>query len=174
MTRTILARLAGRRAISARAIALALALSTAFAAAAPTSAPAQAHGPDEPQVYPPGAFRIGDYPFACGQAPVIVTPHIDGVGQASIGGPIVLHRDIEKFPLAFIGFVFAHECAHHLGEVSELRADTFAACLGKRQGWLTPAGLEEVCRITLPTRMTWMHLPGPLRCAGMIKAYRSC
>lgn len=126
------------------------------------------------QNYPPGRFQIGGYPFSCQGAWTIVTPQLDNLGRSSPGGPIYLRRDLAGYPTAFIAFLFAHECAHHLGEMNETAADQFAVCMGKQQGWLSPQGISQVCQVTLPSPGSWFHLPGPQRCASMLDAYQTC
>ena len=42
---------------------------------------------------------------------------------------------------------------------------------GRRRGWLTPEGLEEVCRFIAPSKGDAMHFSGSLRCDSMRKCY---
>lgn len=126
------------------------------------------------QNYPPGSFQIGGYPFSCRGAWTIVTPQLDNLGRSSPGGPIYLRSDLGGYPVAFIGFLYAHECAHHLGQMNETAADQFSVCIGKEQGWLNPQGILQVCQITLPSPGSWYHLPGPQRCAVMLNTYDNC
>ena len=42
---------------------------------------------------------------------------------------------------------------------------------GRRQGWLTPDGLEEVCRFISPAKGDSMHFSGSHRCEAMRQCY---
>jgi hypothetical protein len=150
-----------------------ISLLSAFVAV-PLVSSAQGYLPYGARPFPPGTFRIGGFPFSCQTATTIVVPNLGDLGRASPNGPIYMDASLNSYPLAFIGFVYAHECAHHLGQMNETRADRFAVCIGKRQGWLSPQGLSQVCAATVGTPGSWAHLPGPARCQTMIQAYASC
>jgi len=124
--------------------------------------------------YPPGTLRWNGLPLTCGGATTCITPNLDNLGRAAPGGTIYLRSDLNNYGSTFSIFLFSHECAHYQGIMNETQADAFAVCLGKRQGWLNEFGLRQVCAVTLPSRGSWTHLPGPARCAAMIRAYRSC
>jgi len=53
----------------------------------------------------------------------------------------------------------------------EETADCFAVQRGRREGWLTPDGLEEVCRFISPAKGDVMHMSGSYRCDYMRKCY---
>ena len=42
---------------------------------------------------------------------------------------------------------------------------------GRRQGWLSTDGLEEVCRFIAPAKGDNMHFSGSFRCEQMRKCY---
>jgi hypothetical protein len=42
---------------------------------------------------------------------------------------------------------------------------------GRRQGWLTPEGLEEVCKFIAPAKGDSMHFQGSHRCEAMRQCY---
>ena len=42
-------------------------------------------------------------------------------------------------------YVYAHECGHQVYGPRETRADCYAVERGKRRGWLTEAGMDEIC-----------------------------
>jgi len=124
--------------------------------------------------YPPGTLNWNGISIACGRATTCITPNLDNLGRASPGGTIYLRSDLNNYGDAFSIFLFAHECAHHMGIMNETQADAFAVCLGKQQGWLNEFGLQQVCAVALPSPGSWTHLPGPARCAAMISAYNNC
>ena len=53
----------------------------------------------------------------------------------------------------------------------EETADCFAVQRGRRQGWLTPDGLVEVCRFIAPAKGDSMHFSGSHRCQLMRQCY---
>jgi hypothetical protein len=69
-------------------------------------------------------------------------------------------------------YVYEHECGHQMHGASETRADCYAMQRGRRDGWLTPEGLAEICEVFKghPTGDS-LHPPGPERCAAMTKCF---
>ena len=43
--------------------------------------------------------------------------------------------------------------------------------VGRRQGWLTPDGLEEICSFIRPSKGSSMHFSGSHRCEAMRACY---
>jgi len=68
-------------------------------------------------------------------------------------------------------WIHAHECGHQFRGPDEETADCFAVQRGRRQGWLTPAGLDEVCQFMAPTKGDHLHSNGKQRCELMRKCY---
>ena len=68
-------------------------------------------------------------------------------------------------------WIHAHECGHQYRGPDEETADCFAVQRGRRQGWLTLEGLEEVCRFISPAKGDSMHFSGSHRCEAMRKCY---
>ena len=68
-------------------------------------------------------------------------------------------------------WIHAHECGHQFRGPDEETADCFAVQRGRRQGWLTPDGLEDVCRFISPAKGDSMHFSGSYRCELMRKCY---
>lgn len=123
------------------------------------------------ECYPPGTFTIAGYLFTCGNAVTCIDPRIGDIGKAAPGQGIFLHPMLNNYPPGIIGFVFAHECAHYRGDMDEQRADRWAIKLGRRQGWITPYTVRQICQSVYFTPGDWSHFPGPLRCQNMINAF---
>ena len=123
--------------------------------------------------YPPGTFFIGGYPFTCGNAVVSVVHNLGDMGKAAPGQFLALDATLANYPVEVIGFVFAHECAHFLGQMDEDAADGIALQMGKQQGWISPFGLQQICQSILMSPGDWTHFPGPMRCQRMIQYYNS-
>jgi hypothetical protein len=69
-------------------------------------------------------------------------------------------------------WIFHHECGHALGIKDETKADCFSAQRGRRAGWLTPVGLDQVCEFIGAGKADAAHPAGPERCAAMRACYR--
>ena len=80
---------------------------------------------------------------------------------------------IAKVPDPVKLWIYSHECAHQFRGPDEITADCFAVQRGRRQGWLTQAGLNEVCNFITPARGDLMHFSGSYRCAAMRRCYKS-
>jgi hypothetical protein len=68
-------------------------------------------------------------------------------------------------------WIHAHECGHQFRGPDEETADCFAVQRGRREGWLTPQGLDEVCAFMSSAKASDMHLVGPKRCEAMKACY---
>ncbi len=53
----------------------------------------------------------------------------------------------------------------------EETADCFSVQRGRRQGWLKPEGLDEICAFITPAKGDSMHFSGSYRCEYMRKCY---
>jgi hypothetical protein len=69
-------------------------------------------------------------------------------------------------------WIFGHECGHVSGIRDESEADCFGVQRGRREGWLTPQGLDQVCEFISAVRLDTMHFAGPERCAIMRQCYQ--
>lgn len=147
-----------------RMVALAFGVA-ASAALAPASA--------QVQTYPPGTFSIGGFPFTCGNAVVSVVWGLGDLGKGAPGQLLALDASLNNYPVEVIGFVFTHECAHFLGQMNEDAADAFAIQVGKQQGWISLAGLQQICQSVYFSPGSWSHFPGPVRCQRLIQHYSS-
>ncbi|OYX46154.1 MAG: hypothetical protein B7Y90_16810 [Alphaproteobacteria bacterium 32-64-14] len=123
--------------------------------------------------YPPGQFFIGGYPFTCGNATVSVVNGLGDLGKASPGQLLALDASLNNYPVEVIGFVFAHECAHFMGQMNEDSADAMAIQMGKQQGWISPYGLQQICASVYFSAGSWTHFPGPMRCQRLMQFYSS-
>jgi len=68
-------------------------------------------------------------------------------------------------------WIHAHECGHQFRGPDEETADCFAVQRGRRQGWLTPEGLEDVCAFMAPAKADGAHFTGAKRCLAMKECY---
>ncbi|MEL6298243.1 MAG: hypothetical protein AAFV26_02135 [Pseudomonadota bacterium] len=123
------------------------------------------------QVIPPGKLVIDNQRLICGQRPTVLDSKLDDYGAAFPGFVILNPRLLARVPTPVKLWIYAHECGHQFRGPDESRADCFAVQRGRRQGWLTLAGLNQVCTFISPAPSSFMHLPGKERCEIMRKCY---
>jgi hypothetical protein len=69
-------------------------------------------------------------------------------------------------------WIFSHECAHQTVGPDEVKAGCVAVQRGRREGWLMPAGLTQVCEFMRPARADRSHFNGAQRCELMRKCFQ--
>jgi hypothetical protein len=129
------------------------------------------HVGGDAKVLAPGALKLDGRSQVCGQRPVVVDSQLDDYGAAYPGFLIMNPRLLNKVSTPVKLWIFAHECGHQFRGPDEETADCFAVQRGRRQGWLTPEGLEEVCRFIAPAKGDSMHFSGSHRCEYMRQCY---
>lgn len=129
------------------------------------------HVGGDSQLLPPGEFQLDGRRQSCGQRPVVTDNKLDDYGAAYPGFLIMNPRLLDKVSTPVKQWIFAHECGHQFRGPDEETADCFAVQRGRRQGWLTPEGLEEVCAFIAPAKGDSMHFSGSHRCEYMRKCY---
>lgn len=149
---------------------------------APASAQALARNPT-PEMYvtnnqggstviPNGQLAFDGQPFTCGKFPTVLDPLLNDYAAAPYKGFIILNpRVMPKLPTAVKLWIFHHECAHAQGIADETKADCFSAQRGRRLGWLTPEGLNQVCDFISAGKADAAHPGGNERCATMRVCY---
>ena len=125
----------------------------------------------ETQLLQPGEFKLDGRKQLCGQRPTVVDSQLDDYGAAYPGFLIMNPRLLDKVSTPVKQWIFAHECGHHFRGPDEETADCFAVQRGRRQQWLSPEGLQEVCNFISPAKGDSMHFSGSHRCVYMLKCY---
>jgi len=120
---------------------------------------------------PPGEFKLDGRKQLCGQRPTIIDNQLDDYGAAYPGFLIMNPRLLDKVSTPVKQWIFAHECGHQFRGPDEETADCFAVQRGRRQGWLMPEGVEEICNFISPAKGDSMHFSGSHRCEYMRKCY---
>lgn len=118
-----------------------------------------------------GDLRLDGRKVMCGQRPTVLDNSLDDYGAAYPGFVILNPRLMNRVSTPVKMWIYAHECGHQFRGPDEETADCFAVQRGRRQGWLTPEGLEEVCKFIAPAKGSSMHFSGSYRCAAMRKCY---
>lgn len=151
--------------------ALSLALMAAQAIASPTAEEYAKHAGPEAKIVPFGQLLIDGRKMTCGKRPTVLDEKLDDYGAAYPGFLILNPRLLNKVSPAVKLWIHAHECGHQFRGPDEETADCFAVQRGRRQGWLTLEGLDEVCKFISPAKGDSMHFSGSHRCELMRKCY---
>jgi hypothetical protein len=141
------------------------------AAAGPTPEEYAAHVGGGAQIVNSGELKLDGRRQFCGQRPTVLDSQLDDYGAAYPGFLILNMRLMARVSTPVKMWIFAHECGHQFRGPDEETADCFAVQRGRRQGWLTPDGLEEVCKFISPAKGDSMHFSGGQRCDAMRKCY---
>ena len=120
-----------------------------------------------------GNATIGGMKLTCHAAEVVVSNAVPGPGFAVPGLIMFGPRFLHAYPPLVQRLVFLHECGHQYVGTDENAADCWAVETGKRQGWLTLAGLAQACKALWHTAADGVHLAGPERCAALQQCYAS-
>ncbi|MBX9683738.1 MAG: hypothetical protein K2X41_08115 [Hyphomicrobium sp.] len=137
----------------------------------PTPEDYVAHVGGEGQILPSGQFKLDGRTQRCGQRPTVVDNNLDDYGAAYPGFLIMNPKLLDRVSTPVKQWIFAHECGHQFRGPDEETADCFAVQRGRREGWLTAEGLEEVCTFISPAKADSMHFSGSYRCEYMRKCY---
>ena len=125
------------------------------------------------KVVPNGQLSFDGQPFICGKFPTVLDPLLGDYAAAPYKGFIIINpKLLPKVPTAVKLWIFHHECGHALGIADETRADCYSAQRGRRTGWLTPEGLDQVCEFISAGQADARHPAGADRCAAMRTCYR--
>jgi len=162
-----------RTGLAAAALGLVLALPAyiALADAPPTPEEYVAHVGGDAKIVPPGDLKLDNRKQLCGHRPTVLDNQLDDYGAAYPGFLILNPRLIAKVSTPVKLWIFAHECGHQFRGPDEETADCFAVQRGRRQGWLTPAGLDEICAFIAPAKGDSMHIKGSHRCEYMRQCF---
>lgn len=162
----------GRRVASAAITGVLLLASCAGpAAAGPTPEEYAAHVGGDAKIMPPGTLKLDNYKMTCGQRPTVLDSQLDDYGAAYPGFLILNPKLLSKVPTVVKQWIFAHECGHQFRGPDEETADCFAVQRGRRQGWLSTDGVEQICNFISPAKGDSMHFSGSRRCEVMRKCF---
>ena len=143
----------------------------AVAAASPTPEEYAGKVGADAKIVPPGELVLDGRKVICGKRPTVLDNKLDDYGAAYPGFLILNPKLLAKVSIPVKLWIHAHECGHQYRGPDEETADCFAVQRGRRQGWLTPEGLEEVCKFISPAKGDSMHFSGSHRCEAMRRCY---
>jgi hypothetical protein len=150
---------------------LCLASLTGASAASPTPEEYLARSGPAAKLVPSGDLEFDGRKLVCGRRPTVLDEKLDDYGAAYPGFLILNPKLMAKVSTPVKLWIHAHECGHQYRGPDEETADCFAVQRGRRQGWLTLEGLEEVCRFISPAKGDAMHFSGSHRCDAMRICY---
>lgn len=159
------------RVAAAACIALTVLMTSAIADDPPTPDEYVAYVGGNARIVPPGKYKIDGKRQICGRRPTVLDDQLDDYGAAYPGFLIMNPKLLSRVSTPVKLWIYAHECAHQFRGPDEIVADCFAVQRGRRQGWLSTAGLEEVCDFIRPAKGDMMHLSGSHRCEAMRQCY---
>jgi len=119
----------------------------------------------------PGELEFDGRKLLCGRRPTVLDEKLDDYGAAYPGFLILNPKLLAKVSTPVKLWIHAHECGHQYRGPDEETADCFAVQRGRRQGWLTPEGPDEVCKFISPAKGDAMHFAGSHRCETMRRCY---
>lgn len=122
-------------------------------------------------IVPWGDLKLDGRKVNCGKRPTVMDEKLDDYGAAYPGFLILNPKLLGRVSTAVKLWIHAHECGHQFRGPDEETADCFAVQRGRRQGWLTEDGLEEVCKFIAPAKGDSMHFSGSRRCELMRQCF---
>ncbi len=123
------------------------------------------------KIVPWGELKLDGRKVNCGKRPTVLDNQLDDYGAAYPGFLILNPKLLDRVSTAVKLWIHAHECGHQFRGPDEETADCFAVQRGRRQGWLTADGLEEVCKFIAPAKGDSMHFSGSRRCEMMRQCF---
>lgn len=120
----------------------------------------------------PGQLVLDGHRMSCGIWSTILDPNLDDYAASYPQFVILNMQYVTKVPMAVKLWIYSHECGHLFGGPDENKADCFAVNRGRAAGWLTSAGLDEVCSFISVARSDATHLSGSERCNQMRQCWR--
>jgi hypothetical protein len=148
-----------------------LAVGWTVAQAGPTPEEYVGHVGGNSHIVPWDGLKLDGRKAICGKRPTVMDDQLDDYGAAYPGFVILNPKLLSRVTTAVKLWIHAHECGHQFRGPDEETADCFAVQRGRRQGWLTPEGLEEVCKFIAPAKGDSMHFQGSHRCEVMRQCY---
>jgi len=125
------------------------------------------------KIIPPGKFEIDGKTVACGSRATILDSHLQDITAAYRQFAIVNPERFAKLSPTLKLWSFTVACGVALLGPQPTRADCYEVRRGKKEGWLSEEGMEQICTFIHPTpgRLD-NQVPGPERCMRMRRCYR--
>lgn len=123
-------------------------------------------------IVPNGQLRFDGISSTCGRFTTVEDPLLNDYAAAPYKGFLIINPTVfAKVPTPVKLWIYQHECAHALGIPDETKADCFSVSKLRRQGLLSPQGLEQVCDFISAAKADAAHPGGPERCTAIRACY---
>jgi S1-C subfamily serine protease len=106
-------------------------------------------------------MRLANKIQLCGQRPTVLDPTFGSESGAFDGFIVINPIKMRNLPAAVQQWLYARGCARQFRGPDAAVADCFATARGKRQGWMSAEGAEQVCHYIDKSSPS----PFPERCA---------
>ena len=126
------------------------------------------------KIVPPGALTLDGRKVICGKRPTMLDNTLDDFAAAYPGFIILNPKRLAKMSTVVKLWSHAQVCGYQYRGPDVQAADCFAVQRGRRQGWLAPEGLEEICNFIGPAKADPKHkimVTGQQRCEAMRRGY---
>lgn len=130
-----------------------------------------AHVGGDAKLVPAGALRLDGNRMICGYRPTVLDNNLDDYSAANPGFLIINPKLVNRVSTPLKMWIYSHACAHQYRGPDEELADCFAVQRGRRQGWLSQEGMEEICDFIRPSKGDLTHLSGSHRCESMRRCF---
>ena len=122
---------------------------------------------------PAGSLEIDGQRMNCARWPTVLDPDYEDFAGAHRKFLVLNPRLFAGLATPVKLWIYSHECAHQSVGGDEVAADCAAVQRGRREGWLTTAGLEQVCEFMRPARQDRQHFNGAQRCDLMRQCFQT-
>ena len=120
---------------------------------------------------PADTLEIDGRRMTCNRYPTVLDPDLNDFGASPPGFVILNPQLFGGLATPVKLWIFSHECAHQTVGKDEVKADCAAVQRGRREGWLTTPGLEQICDFMRPARGDQSHFTGTQRCELMRQCF---
>jgi hypothetical protein len=124
-------------------------------------------------IVPAGQLALDGRTVTCGTRPTVLDPGLNDYAVTYPRFLILNPRLVAKIATPVKLWVYHHECGHQYVGPDEVKADCYGVQRGRREGWLTANGLEQICDFIQPGRADATHFAGARRCELMRQCYKS-
>ena len=122
-----------------------------------------------------GSVDISGRAVRCGSVRNVLDSNLPSLGLSVPTMKLLVLNPVElgKQSAILRLFVFHHECGHHHVGASELAADCWSIREGVRAGWMSKAGLAQVCNFMGGLPQSPTHPSGAERCKNLTRCFAS-
>jgi hypothetical protein len=148
---------------------LVVGLALCLALIAPSLHQEDAAALEQGKLVAPGRLVVAGRRLSCGATATLLR---DFEGFAVSSTVIMLNMQaLKELPRPVQWLIYYHECGHILYGPSETAADCYAIRRARREGWLSKAGLEDICAVFNIAGHTPVHPDPETRCEQLRQCF---